>query len=78
MILKFLIWLDVLVFQIITLGDAKPGETISAAAYSLQLDGKWQGKLFVPLIDALFVLWQNDHCRKAYQWQIHLYQGTKP
>jgi hypothetical protein len=39
-----------------------------------QLDNKWQGNFFVPVIDALFSLWQDDHCRKAYQWQIHLYQ----
>ena len=75
MIIDFLIWLDVLVFRIITLGKAKPGETISAASFSLHLDGKWQGRIAVPVIDFIFSIWESDHCRKAYQWQIQLYQS---
>lgn len=74
MILKFLIWLDVLVFKIITFGNAKKGETISAAAWSLYLDGKLQGKVFVPLIDFLFYMWEDNHCQRAYEWQRHLYK----
>ena len=37
-----LIWLDVQVLRIVTFGRARPGETISAAAWSLEGDGKWQ------------------------------------
>ncbi len=69
-----LIWVDVQVFWLITFGKAKKGETISIAVYSLQLDDKWQGNFFVPVIDALFSLWQDDHCRRAYQRQIHIYK----
>ena len=72
-ILKTLIWLDVQVLRIVTLGKSRPGETISAAAWSLYCDGKWQGKLLVPVIDFLFTPWMADHCRKAWLWQKHLY-----
>lgn len=30
------------------------GETISAAAWALEADSKWQGKLLRPLIDFIF------------------------
>ena len=49
--LKALIWLDVQILRIVTFGKSKPGETISAAAWSLEGDGKWQGRLLRPLID---------------------------
>ena len=72
-VLKALIWLDVQVLRIVTFDRARPGETISAAAWSLYCDGKWQGKLLVPVIDFLFRPWMADHCRKAWLWQKHLY-----
>lgn len=78
-LLDALIWLDVQVFRLLTLGNCRPGETISAAAWSLYLDDKWQGKLFVPLIDLLFRPWMTEHCRKAWVWQIQIYtNGKKP
>ncbi len=40
--LKALIWLDVQVLRLVTFGRSLPGETISAAAWSLEGDGKWQ------------------------------------
>ena len=36
------------------LAATRPSETISAAAWSLEGDGKWQGRLLRPLIDGLF------------------------
>lgn len=72
-ILKALIWLDVKVLWLVTFGRSRPGETISAAAWSLEMDGKWQGKLLVPVIDFLFRPWMADHCRKAWLWQRDLY-----
>jgi hypothetical protein len=38
--LKALIWLDVQILRLVTFGRARPGETISAAAWSLESDGK--------------------------------------
>ena len=73
MIFKFLLWLDIKVLWIVTFGRARPGETISAAAWSLRRDNKWQGRLLVPVINALFWVAEKDHCRKAWIWQKHLY-----
>jgi len=65
-ILRILIALNIFVFALLTLGGAKRNETASAAAWSLEMDGKWQGKLFRPFIDFLFRPLQKDHCRKCW------------
>lgn len=72
-LLRFGLWLDIKVLWLVTFGRSRPGETISAAAWSLYQDGKWQGKVLVPVIDLMFKPWMDDHCRKAYFWQKHLY-----
>ena len=72
-ILNLLIALDVFVFALITFGGSKNGETISAAAWDLLLEDKWQGKLFAPIIDVLFYPVQKEHCRMAWVWQNYLY-----
>lgn len=58
-LLRILIALDVLLFALACLGNTRRGETASAAAWALLVAGKWQGRLFVPLIDALF--WFDPH-----------------
>lgn len=73
--LDFLIWLDVQILRLATFGKARPGETISSATWSLYLDGKWQGRVFVPLIDTLFRPWMKNHCQQAYLWQIDIYKS---
>ncbi len=73
-LLKLLIWLDVWVLHIVTFGRSRPGETISAAAWSLYQDGKWQGRVLVPMIDFLFRPWMVDHCKKSWFWQKDLYE----
>ena len=72
-ILKTLIWLDVQVLRIVTLGKSRPGETISSASWSLYRDNKWQGRLLVPVIDFFFSRWEPFHCRKSWLGQKHLY-----
>lgn len=72
-ILRALLWLDIKILWLVTFGRCKPGETISAAAWSLELDGKWQGKMLRPTIDFIFWPVQKDHCAKAWDWQRHLY-----
>jgi len=72
--LRILVALDIFVFALLTLGDAKRNETISSAAWSLELDGKWQGKLFRPIIDFLFRPFQRDHCLNA--WLIEQARGA--
>lgn len=66
--------LDAFLFAVVCLGNVKHGETISAASWSLYQDGKWQGKLLVPVIDFLFRPWMTEHCRKSWVWQRHLYE----
>lgn len=74
-ILRLLLWLDIKVFVLVTLGNCRAGETISAASWSLKLDGKWQGKVAVPIIDALLFFFDGaDHCKRAYEWQISIYR----
>ena len=63
-ILNLLTSLDQFLFSVITLGGSNPDETMSAAAYRLEQAGRWQGKLFRPIIDAIF-FFQPQHCKKA-------------
>ena len=64
-LLNLLICLDQLANCLITLGSGYPDETMSSAAYRMEAKGKWTGKLFRPLIDALF-WFDDDHCFKSY------------
>lgn len=65
-IFMILIALDVFLFSLLCLGNVKRGETISAAAWELERDGKWQGKLFRPIIDFLMGGLEKDHCQRAW------------
>lgn len=65
-LLRILIAFDIFVFALLTLGGSKRNETISAAAWSLELDGKWQGRVFRPLIDWLFTCLERDHCQQSW------------
>ena len=62
-ILNLLIALDQLAWVIVTLGKGYPDETISAAAWRMEQQGKLAGRLLRPAIDALFVPLERDHCR---------------
>ncbi len=75
-IVNVLICLDQLAFSLLTLGSSAPDETLSAGAYRLEQRGSLPGKVFRPLIDALF--WFDPlHCRKAYEAEIYGYQRDK-
>lgn len=65
-LLRVLIAFDIFVFALLTLGSSKRNETISSAAWSLDLDGKWQGRVFRPLIDWLFTRLERDHCLQSW------------
>jgi len=65
-ILNFLIAFDQFVFSIITLGGSWPDETMSAAAYRQEKNGKMVGRVFRPIIDFLFRAIEKDHCRLSY------------
>lgn len=65
-ILNVLIALDQFLFCLLTLGGSFPDETASSGAWRSEQQGRWQGKLFRPLIDWLFWPIQRDHCMHAY------------
>ncbi len=68
-LINLLICLDQLAFSLITLGSSAPDETISAAAYRLEQQGRLPGRIFRPLIDGLFCF-DPLHCRRAYESEI--------
>jgi hypothetical protein len=67
--LNIMIALDIFLFAVLCLGNVKRRETASAAAWSLELAGKWQGRVFRPAIDTLFWL-QPEHCLKSYEDEV--------
>lgn len=62
---------DQLLYVLLTLGAGSPDETLSAAAYRTERDGKWLGRVFRPLIDALFAPFERDHCRAAFDSEVY-------
>lgn len=65
-LLNWLIALDQFLFNTVTLGYSSPDETLSAAAWRWEQSGKLVGRVLRPLIDALFLPFERDHCRAAY------------
>ena len=61
--------LDQLLWVLVTLGHASPDETMSAGLWRMEQRGRWQGRVFRPLIDALF-FFDPDHCRKAHKSEL--------
>lgn len=41
-------------------------ETLSSRAYRMHRDGKWWGRIWMPVIDALFRWQTTEHCRHAF------------
>jgi len=75
-IINVLICLDQLAFSVLTLGSAAPDETMSAAAYRLEQQGRWPGKLFRPIIDKI-MFFDHAHCHRAYQAEVHGWQQAR-
>lgn len=63
--INLLVALDQMLFCLLTMGRSNPDETMSAAAYRLELAGRMQGRIFRPLIDRLF-FFDANHCLKSY------------
>lgn len=63
---------DQLLWVLLTLGHASPDETISAACWRMELAGKWQGRIFRPVIDAIFRVLFGDinHCQTAHKSEL--------
>lgn len=45
-------------------------ETLSARSYRAHRDGKWFGKITMPIIDWLFAWQIREHCRNAWLKEI--------
>lgn len=69
-ILHLLIAVDQLLWVLLTLGKGHPDETISAAAWRMEQQGKVAGRILRPLIDALFRPLERDHCRKSFESEL--------
>lgn len=79
-VLNLLIAIDQLLWVVLTFGKGYPDETISAAAWRMEQQGKLAGKVLRPVIDSLFWLLERDHCRSAYESEIarsHLHPAYK-
>ena len=49
------------------LRGGSPDETLSAAAWRTEQKGRWLGRVFRPLIDLVFGVFEKDHCRKSFE-----------
>jgi hypothetical protein len=76
-LLILLIALDHLALVLLTLGNCHRGETLSAAAWSLEHDGKFFGRIFRPAIDALFYVIEENHCSKSWLIERRIYKDAK-
>lgn len=65
-LIRLLTAFDIFVFALLTLGGAKRNETISAASWVLEVDGKWQGRVARPVIDLLLSPLEKDHCQASW------------
>ena len=68
--LNVLIAVDQLLFVLGTLGADRPGETISAALWRMEHEGKIAGRVFRPLVDLLFLPIERDHCRLSFESEV--------
>lgn len=66
-LLNFLIALDQLLFNVLTLGKSSPDETASAAAHRLEKNGRIAGRIFRPLIDIIF---GKGHCEESFNSEV--------
>lgn len=76
-LLNVLIAFDQLLWTLLTLGHGSPDETISAAAWRMEWQGKPAGMVLRPVIDFLFRPFERDHCRKAYNAEFRRLQLPK-
>lgn len=65
-----LIAIDQLLWVLITLGKGHPDETISAALWRMEQEGKIAGRVFRPLVDLLFRPLERDHCRLSFESEV--------
>lgn len=67
--INILIAIDQLIFVLITFGRGNPDMTISGASWSLEQRGKIGGIIFRPIIDFIFLPFEKEHCKKAWEYE---------
>ena len=75
--LNVLIGFDQFVWVVVTLGGGYPDETISSACYRYEQKGVWIAKIMRPFVDFLFLPFEKDHCRLAYESELNNTQLPK-
>lgn len=70
--LNILLAFDAFAFSMICFGRVYPGEYASSAAYRLDQQGRWQGRVFRPLIDSIF---GELHCYHSWVMQSEMTQS---
>lgn len=68
--LNISIAIDQLLYVLLTLGAGSPDETLSAAAWRSEGNGKLLGRIFRPLIDALF-WFDQKHCQTSFESEVN-------
>ena len=68
--LNVLVAIDQLLWVVFTLGKGSPDETVSAAAWRMEQQGKLAGRVLRPLIDAIFRPLGRDHCRLSFESEV--------
>lgn len=63
--------LDQLTWVVATLGNGYPDETISAASYRMESEGKFAGIILRPIIDFIFRPFEKDHCFNSYLSEVN-------
>jgi hypothetical protein len=69
-LLNILIAIDQLLWVVLTLGKGMPDETISAAAWRMEQQGRLAGRVLRPLIDLLFWPIDREHCRLSFESEL--------
>jgi len=69
-ILHLLIAFDQFLFSLFSLGGSWPDETISAACWRIERDGKKIGKIFRPFLDFIFSPLEKEHCYESYMSEV--------
>ena len=76
-LLNLFIAFDQLLWVLITLGHGSPDETISAALWRMEQQGKRAGRWFRPVVDWLFSPFGKEHCWQSYVDEIEKRQLPK-
>lgn len=72
LLMLFIMVVDCPLLALLKLGDCVRGETISAACWELEMEGKWRGRIFRPVVDFFLRPLEPDHCAQAWLAEAYL------